>query len=498
MKEDATTDINFERNYWPTEGWRNSTPEEQGMDSELLAKACAFVQEHELHIHSMLVIRHGHIVADAYFHPFSTGIMHDIASCTKSFTATLIGIAIDKGFIDSVKQPVTDLFPKRRIANFDAPKKSMTLEHLLIMSSGLRCYHMPGEITLQEMFQSRDWVQFTLDLPMIELPGTRFEYCSPCSHILSAIIKENTGMNTLDFARKHLFEPLGIYQVIWPDDPEGITRGWGDLHLIPHDMAKLGFLYLNKGQWNGQQILSPQWIAAAIRKHSSPPPDIYPVSGYGYQWWLATPDIYYADGRGGQMVLVVPENDIIIVFTGSIAGNEVIKRDEMLTSLIAPSVKSPTSLPANPDGVALLESFSRQATIYQTKPKPSPPISRTGQQVSGQTYLLEDNLFRWQDFYLTFQEKDEATFIPTIDGTAYELILGLDNVFRINPGARFGLPALLKGDWEGNNVFTLYWDEVANINRWQMKFTFQDDRVTIQIHEPTQDLGIELNGRLRQ
>jgi CubicO group peptidase (beta-lactamase class C family) len=490
-------DLNFERTYWPTESWRTSTPEEEGMDSELLAKACVFVREEELHVHSMLVIRHGHLVVDAYFYPFPPGLMHDIASCTKSFTTTLIGIAIDKGFINSVRQPVVDLFSRRKIANIDAHKNSMTLEHLLTMTSGLSCYHMPGEITLQKMLQSQDWVQFTLDLAMNEPPGTRFEYCSPCSHLLSAIIQENTGLSTLDFARRHLFEPIGISEIIWPTDPQGINRGWGDLHLTPHDMAKLGYLYLNNGQWEGQQILSPRWIAAAIRKHSSPPPDIYPVFGYGYQWWLTTPDIFYADGRGGQMILVAPEADIVVVFTGGLAGSEVPKRDEMLISLIAPSVKSPTALPANPDGVAQLESFGRQATLYQTRPDPSPPLSHLSRQVSEQSYLLEDNPFGWRAFSLVFQEKDEATFIPTVEGISYELKLGLDNDFRLNHRARFGLPALLKGSWEGDHVFHLFWDEVANINRWQMKFSFQDDRVNVQVQEPTQQGNIEISGQLK-
>jgi CubicO group peptidase (beta-lactamase class C family) len=490
-------DLHFDRMYWPTEGWRTSTPEEQGMDSELLAKACAFVREQELHVHSMLIIRHGYLVVDAYFPPFSPGIMHDIASCTKSFTTSLIGIAIDKGFINSVKQPVMDLFSKHKIANMDTPKKSMTLEHLLTMTSGLSCFHMPGEITLQKMLQSQDWVQFTLDLAMNEPPGTRFEYCSPCSHLLSAIIQENTGLSTLDFARKHLFEPLGISEVIWPTDPQGINHGWGDLHLTPHDMAKLGYLYLNNGLWQGKQIISPRWIAAAIKKHSSPPPDIYPVFGYGYQWWLTTPDIYYADGRGGQMILVVPEADTVVVFTGGIAGSEVPKRDEMLFSLVAPSVKSPSSLPVNPYGVALLESFSRQASIYQTKSDPPLPLSPLSRQVSEQIYLLEDNLFGWQAFSLAFQEKNEATFIPILNGIPYKLTLGLDNVFRINPRARFDLPALLKGSWEGDNIFNLFWDEVANINRWEMKFAFQDDKVIVQIQEPTQQGNIEISGRLQ-
>jgi len=302
-KENIMTNPNTKREYWPIRGWQTSTPEEQGVDSELLARACDFVMENGLHIHSMLIIRHGYVVADVYFHPFTPDTLHDLASCTKSFTSTLVGIAIDKGYIKGVKQPVLDLLQERDVACVDARKKAMTLEDLLTMRSGLACYAEPGEITLREMDQSPDWTKFTLDLPMIEPPGTRFEYCSPASYLLSAIIQESTGMTSLDFAHKHLFEPLGITEAIWPVSPQGINHGWGDLHLAPHDMAKLGYLFLNNGQWDGKQILSSEWIATATSKHSTPPNSY----GYGYQWWLFSPGIYVADGRGGQQIIVVPE-----------------------------------------------------------------------------------------------------------------------------------------------------------------------------------------------
>ena len=304
--------------YWPADGWRTSTPEEQGMDSELLVQACNFARQHELHIHSLLIIRHGYAVVDTYFHPFRPGIMHDLASCTKSFTATLIGIAIDKGFITSIKQPVIDFFPNNRAANINNLKKELTLEHLLMMTSGMACYNEPGEITLREMLQSPDWRQFVLDLPMIEPPGARFEYCSPGSHLLSAIVRETTGMSTMAFAQENLFGPLGI-NAVWPEDPQGINHGWGDLHMTPRDMAKLGYLYLHNGQWGGRTIFSSQWVSAATTKHSIPPAGPSPIRGYDYQWWLFTPEIYYADGRGGQMIIVVPEADVVAVTTAGLS-----------------------------------------------------------------------------------------------------------------------------------------------------------------------------------
>lgn len=486
------------RDYWPAQGWRTSTPEEQGIDSELLARILSFVRQHELHIHSMLIIRHGYAVVDAYFYPFPPNTMHDLASCTKSFTATLIGIAIDKGFIKSVKQPVISFFPDKKITHVNDLKKELTLEHLLTMTSGLACYSEPGEPTLTEMRQSPNWAQYVLDLPMIEPPGTRFEYCSPGSHLLSVIVQETTGMNTLAFAQEHLFGPLGI-AAVWPVDPQGVNYGWGDLHMSPHNMAKLGYLYLHKGQWENQTVVSSQWVAMATKRQSSPPSvfsSAYEYGyGYGYHWWLFTPDMYYADGRGGQMILVVPEADIVAVFTGGLSIDEMLKRDEMLTSLVMPSIKSIAPLPANPDGVALLESSIRQAILPQNEPGQLlalPPIAR---QVSGKTYLLEDDMHGWQTFSFVFREQHEALFLPTIGGISYELQLGLEDVFHLNPRARYGLPAALKGEWKHDNVFTLHWDEVANINRWQIDFTFEDDKVTIRMQEPSRPGGTIIHGR---
>lgn len=158
--------------YWPTHGWQTSTPEEQGMDSELLAKAVGFAMEEDFSAHSMLVIRNGYIVADAYFYPFTPDTKHDIASCTKSFTSTLIGIAIAKNHIKSAQQPVLGFFPGHSIANVDQNKREMTLEDLLTMRTGLAWHGKDDNRNIFQMMASPDWAQFMLDLPMTGKPGT--------------------------------------------------------------------------------------------------------------------------------------------------------------------------------------------------------------------------------------------------------------------------------------------------------------------------------------
>jgi len=199
------------------------------------------------------------VVVDAYFYPYDGQTVHDVASVTKSVMTTLIGIAADQGKLE-LDQPLVSFFPGRTIANRDAGKEHITVRHLASMSSGLDCTADYDEATLREMQASSDWVQFTLDRPMIDEPGSRFVYCSPGMHLLSAILQQATGMTALDFARQNLFEPLGIHDVIWPADPQGVTHGWGDLYMHPHDMAKLGYLWLNHGQWGGRQIVSRAWV----------------------------------------------------------------------------------------------------------------------------------------------------------------------------------------------------------------------------------------------
>ena len=291
--------------YSPAEGWRSTAPEQQGIDSQKLAEALDGIRQRNMNIHSLLIVRNGFVVLDAYFYPYDEKDLHDIASVTKSLTSALVGIAIGQGKIKAVNQPLLQFFPGRSIANQEPRKERLTLEHLLSMTSGLDCKFQPGELTLRQMKQSQDWTQFMLDLPMAADPGSKFVYCSGGTHLLSAIISQTTGQNELEFARQTLFNPLGITEVLWPSDPQGINHGWGDLRMHPRDLAKLGLLWLNRGVWEGKSIVPASWVDESTRVHAKTSMD----SDYGYGWWVKTHDLpfaYEAVGRGGQRVTVVP------------------------------------------------------------------------------------------------------------------------------------------------------------------------------------------------
>jgi CubicO group peptidase (beta-lactamase class C family) len=464
--------------YWPTEGWRSSTPEQQGLDSEVLAEMIEYIRDEALPIHSVLVIRNGYIVTEAYFYPFQPDFKHRIYSCTKSFTSALVGIAIEKGYIDGVDHPVLDYFSERTIANIDQRKKTITLEHLLTMTPGMEwqsSWRGDRDSTLQ-MFRSEDWVQFALDRPMVEEPGAKFTYNSGGSHLLSAVVQKTTGMSTPAFAQAYLFEPLSITDVFWGTDPVGMADGAAGLWMKPRDMAKFGYLYLNNGAWEGQQVISADWVVASTREHIEAM-NWGVDSGsleYGYQWWIYPFGAYAARGYGGQRIFVQPEHELVVVFTSGLGWHKMVTwPDEFVASYILPAVKSTEPLPQNPTGVAQLTSLIK-AVGQQPAPIPVLFLPETAQKVSGKTFILEDNLYGFQSFALDFQAP-EAQLTLFIEDKPLALAVGLDNVFRITPveqaGVLYGSLAL-KGAWRDEETFVLEMQFLNGPDSLDIYFTF--------------------------
>ncbi len=296
--------------------WKNSSPEDQEMDSKILYDLKYHIQNTYPGMYSMVVARNGFLVAEEYF-KYSASTKRDIFSCTKSFIATLIGIAIQEGYIKSVNESVVDFFPNHSFNNFNTYKQNITLFHLLTMTAGLEWYetnYNDPQNSLFLMWNSDNWVQFVLDQKMVTEPGTDFNYNTGTSHVMSAIIKITTGMSTLEYAESRLFNPLGIEEYYWPVDPQGIHRGGEGLELTPRSLAKLGQLYLDNGSWNNQQLVPEQWIFESTHSTLFPPSDSY--YGYGYQWWLHPEGIFSAWGYAHQRVIVIPEYQVVATFTG--------------------------------------------------------------------------------------------------------------------------------------------------------------------------------------
>jgi len=328
--------------------WQTSTPEQQGMLSERLAQLFAAVVQQDLDVHSILIIRHGAIVAEGYAHPYQQDTVHELFSVTKSFVSALVGIAIENGNVAGIDQRVLDLFPDRTFENSDERKQSMTVEHLLTMTTGLDWTEGPA--IYGQISRSPDWVEFVLDRPMVSEPGREFNYCSGCIHVLSAILQATAGETTLDFAQTHLFEPLGISDVIWQVDAQGIANGGWGMQMRPRDMAKLGHLFLNGGEWEGDRVIPAGWVEDSTAAQVETGTEL----DYGYLWWSYPPlQAYVARGLGGQQILVMPEWDVVVVFTAQLDDDQGLF--DLVQAFVEPAVVSNTPLPDNPEGQAELK-----------------------------------------------------------------------------------------------------------------------------------------------
>lgn len=314
-------------------GWLVTTPEEQGLDSSKLNDLLAEISRKGLAIDGVVVVRHDAIVLERYFRNHKADTLHDLYSVTKSFVSALVGIALDQGLIKGVEQKALDFFPGKTFANPDPRKTGLTLENILTMSTGLQWTE--GDPEYSALYVSRDWVANMLDRPLVVDPGSRFNYCSGCTHLLSAILNQATGDNPLVFASKALFEPLGIANYSWDLNSQKIPIGGWGLKLAPRDLARFGLLYLRQGNWHGQQVVSSSWVETSTRSHISTGGS----EDYGYQWWIY-PDLqaYAAQGRYGQMIFVQPAADLVVVFTATIDGDN--HELELIRQFILPALKS--------------------------------------------------------------------------------------------------------------------------------------------------------------
>jgi CubicO group peptidase (beta-lactamase class C family) len=327
----ACTLANPDEAYWPTDEWRTEAPEDQDMDPARLQQMVDLIDEQGWAYDSVLVVRRGAIVLEEYRNGYDRDTRHHLQSATKSFSSMLIGIAIHEGFLDGVEQKMVDLFPDHTVANLDDRKQRITLEHLLTMSDGMDWHEIDypytdARNTLGQMWVSRDAVQHVLDRPMARDPGESWAYNSGTSILLGGILEQATGQDLLVFAREHLFGPLGIEEAVWSKTTGDHYHTDGGLYLTPRDMARFGYLMLHGGTWDGQEIVSPEWVSRSTETHYQTGSG----KGYGYQWWTLDRGIFAAHGHYEQMIYVVPEADMVVVFTGEIPDDMIPPTDGLL------------------------------------------------------------------------------------------------------------------------------------------------------------------------
>jgi CubicO group peptidase (beta-lactamase class C family) len=468
----------------PTATWKTASPESQGLDSDVLAEALDYVRAKSIPAHSFLIVRNGVMVLDAYFYPYQGREVHDVASVTKSFTSAAVGIAIEKGYITGVDQKVLSILPLAPSGS-DRRKESLTIRHLLTMTSGLDCDTEGGEKALAAMRRSTDWAAFALALPMRADPGSQYAYCSCNNHLLSSVMTLATGESLRQFAEKNLFHPIGITDVIWPPDPNGRTHGWGDLHLYPHDMARLGFLYLHQGRWGDAQVIPASWVRESSRASVTDRPGV----GYGYSWWINTarPPIFEAVGRGGQRISVLPKKNMVVVFTGGGADTD------QIAPFLFRAIRSDTSIPENPASQQRL----KEALLRSSNPTPEARnmrIPKLAGRISGVTYSVSSNPLDLRSMWFDFKNRNEAAVTLQFDDAKWIAPVGLDGKRRFAPVGPHGLPVATVGRWLSDSEFLLDLDTVANVNHFVFKIRIDDDRVHLRMNETTgemKDVAVE-------
>jgi CubicO group peptidase (beta-lactamase class C family) len=339
---------------WPDEDWQISTPEREGLDAQAIAQL-----DEELrfgkhgYVDSMLIIRNGRMVFEAYYendyqtinadlvsgesgpwnyydvnwHPFYKGSdLHTVQSTTKSFMSALVGIAIARDELPGVNATLGELLPHRNITN--SQKAAITLDNILTMRPGFEweedvSYFDPRNDAIR-VESTDDWVAYLLDKPLANDQGTTFKYNSTNTQLMSEMVSTASGRALDEYAEELLFGPIGIKNYFWKDAPEGFKDAAGGLYLESRDLARFALLYEREGEWDGRQIVPAEWVASSIqpRVEDTGPEDPDFNVGYGYQWWIyndgsdGEPLMYGSWGWGGQFALIVAELDLIAVFTG--------------------------------------------------------------------------------------------------------------------------------------------------------------------------------------
>lgn len=338
--------------YFPKSDWRIASPKDHNMDQNRIEEFVAQLKTGKVQkpISSFLIVKNGYLVVNETFGSYN-GTPHTLQSVTKSITSTLVGAAIQNGFISNLDQKVISFFPEyKQIDHLDARKKAMTLEHALTMRTGQA---WTGERHLDPLNRYQgDRMKYVLDYTMETQPGKVWYYNSGIAILMGGLLKNVTGMSTQDFAQRYLFDPLHIEDAKWRWSHKGIPHTGGGLFLKPTDLAKIGYLYLRNGRWNGKQILPEWWVEKATQRHVPDTENIAGISkiSYGYMWWLMnmdkksksneSPEIYMAYGHWGQFIFVIPNYDMIVVFTNdsSASYSDEIRPISLLYDYVLPAI----------------------------------------------------------------------------------------------------------------------------------------------------------------
>jgi CubicO group peptidase (beta-lactamase class C family) len=452
----------------PATGLPRSSPEEQGVASSAIL---AFVEAADRDIdslHSVIVVRHGHVVAEGWWAPYDAETRHELYSLSKSFTSTAIGLAVAEGKL-SVDDEVLKFFPDEAPSEPSSNLKSMRVSDLLRMSTGQQT---------EPPRNGSSWVRTFLEHPVPFKPGTHFLYNTSATYMLSAIVQKVTGQTVLDYLKPRLFEPLGIEGPTWATSPEGVSLGGYGLSVRTEDIAKFGQLYLQKGKWQGKQLLPESWVEAATARQTSngsnPKSDW--DQGYGYQFWRCRHHAYRGDGAFGQYCIVLPEQDAVIAITSGVRDMQAVLN--LVWDKLLPGFKT-SPLAANQDD---LDALRGKLSKLAMKTPEGPSSNATAEKVAGKKYVFPSNDRTLESITFEPADKDgEATIVMKIDGDERRIRCGRGSwrKGRLALGPIKEQASAAAGAWTGADTYTAKVCFVETPFNFTFTFKFDGDELTL-------------------
>ncbi len=449
-----------------------SSPEHQGVSSLILDSLMLFIKNTNQNIHHLTIIRNNQTVLDADVYPYTSQYLHDLASVTKSFTSLLIGIAIDKGFIKDENEPVLKFFSEINAHN--QLLDSLTIKDLITMRSGFDCSVEDGEKALSNMRKTNDWVNFIFNLPIIYKPGDKFSYCSCNFYLLGEIIYRTTKLIPHEFGKKYLFSQLQIEDTKWLTNYKGMNNGWGDLFLYPADIAKIGQMVLDKGKWQGKQIVSEQWIKKSLETLSKLPDD----KGYGYGWWTNNKVGYYeAAGRGRQTISVIPSKNMVVTMLGGEFDAGTIGK------YIFESIKADKPLQNNFADYGKLKNTIKEITLAPSF-KAGLANDNIIQKINNRTIIFEKNIAEIDSLQFGFisKEKGAVTFYKNGLKEKYPFVISANN-YALGFDSTLQLPVALQANFKNDNEFVLHFNQLCRINNFYFYFKINGSNIATTIEE---------------
>ncbi|WMJ88986.1 serine hydrolase domain-containing protein [Anaerocolumna sp. MB42-C2] len=451
-----------------------STPEQQGVKSEAIIDFLDAVSQcrtldMDQDFHSVMIMRHGAVIAEGWWEPYAKEMPHMLFSLSKSFTSTAIGLAVSEGLL-TVDDLVTDYF-KKECPDPTGYLAEMRIKHLLSMSTG----HVVDTMEFLQESEDGNWVKAFLNVPVEKEPGTHFLYNTGATYMLSVIIQRVTGVKLIDYLRPRLFEPLRIKEPKWEECPMGYNTGGFGLSIRTEDIAKFGQLYLNQGSLNGVQILPKEWIAEATCSHISNGNDSNSdwCQGYGYQFWRCRFNIYRGDGAFGQYCIVMPDYDMVVAITSGLKDMQIplnLLWDHLLPGICDAKL---------PESAVSQELMNKLNTLKVLLPK-GDKISEMAEEIAGKCFTLDDNEDHIESISFAFDE-DVIHLHITARGKKQTLQAGI-GTWTAGYLECFDrkMPARLTGIWLNNTTLLIQCRLVETPFAKQFRFTFSKEGLIVE------------------